>query len=1379
MTTSQEWRRNPVEELAEEFLARYRRGEYPPLTEYTERHPDLADEIRDLFPALVMMEEAGAPVQSTTGDRAEAVTADGRGLEQLGDYRILREIGRGGMGVVYEAEHTSLGRHVALKVLPFRSASNPKSLMRFRREARSAARLHHTNIVPVFDVGEHEGLHYFAMQFIQGQGLDVVMRELRRLRRCTEREPRHVGEDVAASQLAHSLAGSLVSNEWDHADGLHSAEAVADTGIDADGVRPLIDTRFGSADAPDTATFRPPSGSVSVFGDQCDFSAESDFHYYRSIARIGVQVAEALACAHNQHVLHRDIKPSNLLLDTRGAVWVTDFGLAKEGDDSLTRSGDIVGTLRYMAPERFRGQSTTRSDIYSLGLTLYEMLTSGPAFEDTDRAGLMRQILHEELPVPRSFDRNIPRDLETIVLSAVAREPQRRYATAEAMADDLRRFLSDIPIRARRVTRFERIWRWCLRNRVVSGLTVAVMLLTVALAGGFLITRWLQAERDAAIRNEQRAVDSEARALVAERERAVQSHLARAAAARRSQRIGRKAVGLDEIARAVELGPSFDARSQLRNEAIAALSLTGVQPGRSWAGNPAETTAIAFDSSYSRYARADRHGNISIRRMSDDQEVVRRSETGWFWRSLTFSRDGSVIVGSTNLEGGYVQVWNASTGQEVFPDELPECYGISLSADGRWLAVSRQAGVEVHELESGGLSCVLPVSRTASQVAFDRTGDRLAVCSGVWMQPVEIWDLKSRSVLSELPVSGAVTCLHWHPNGQDMAVALLSRSDTEVTRIEIRNVDQKTLKSVMTGPRSQYVSHLSFNASGDLLAAWDWNGLTRLWDVRGAKLVVEMRASIYGPFSDDGRTMGIWSSDDHQLQLLHLDRAAVHRLLARTQPTPVTYHQCAFSPNGRLLAGATQTGVSIWDVETGSELVQLGTQANRVAWDCDAGELITVGPGLTRWPLEADAKSGCLRIGPAQNTRQSMLGFADLSRDLRWCAVTQNGTAQVVDLTTQTSVNIPHDPQQDAIVLSPDGNWLVTAGWHAPKFSFWNARTGELVHEQAIAENEQNSLLFTPDSRCLMVGYYDEYVIREIDSWQIIRRLPRDSCPFPGSAVYSPDGRVLALELSFGTVSLIDADSWELLATLEDPHRDRPGAMCFSPDGTRLAVMSSYSQAVHVWDLRRLREQLTLLQLDWDAPAFGPMSAEGQDVWTRVQVIHDAVEPQPATFEETAVAAISRCRAEYEADPDSARSRNNLAWALITAPPNLRNVEEAVTLAETAVQKAPDADRRALYRNTLGAAYYRANRWTDAIAALEPNLKDQLDSNLPYDLYLLAMSCHQLGDDKRARDYFTWARRWSGMLTDVSEEQRQELAMFHSEAEQLLSATPVADPDSP
>ena len=389
--------RNPIDQLAEEFAERLRRGEHPALTDYVREYPELADEIRELFPALVMMEQ----FKPTSADAPDATS---RRPERIGDYRLLREIGRGGMGVVYEAEQLSLGRHVALKVLSDDSLSNPTYLRRFRREAKAAARLHNTNIVPVFGVGEDEGVHYYAMQFIHGEGLDKVLRDLRRLRAGWGTATG--GEATLDAVPSGSVAQNLLSGRFE-------LPAPGET----------------SGVSPPEAGLPPSSGTLS--------GTESEAEYCRSVARVGLQVADALAYAHKQGILHRDIKPSNLLLDLQGTVWVTDFGLAKAEDaDELTHTGDIVGTVRYMAPERFEGASLPQSDVYALGMTLYEMLTLRPAFGESNRAKLIQSILHEDPPAPRKVDPRIPRDLETVVLKAVAHDPGRRYATAEDLGEE-------------------------------------------------------------------------------------------------------------------------------------------------------------------------------------------------------------------------------------------------------------------------------------------------------------------------------------------------------------------------------------------------------------------------------------------------------------------------------------------------------------------------------------------------------------------------------------------------------------------------------------------------------------------------------------------------------------------------------------------------------------------------------------------------------------------------------------------------------------------------------------------------------------------------------------------------------------------------------
>jgi eukaryotic-like serine/threonine-protein kinase len=424
--------RDPLELLAAEYMERLRHGECPSIDEYAARQPELAEEIRELFPTIAATERLKARQAQSSDGRASLGAAR---LERLGDFRIIREIGRGGMGVVFEAEQESLGRRVAVKVLPRQVLLDEKHLKRFEREARIAANLHHTNIVEVFGVGEQDGFHYYVMQHIRGVGLDAIIARLAKL----------------ARRGASELPEQATTSTSPRADEAALAEAA---------VRHLL----GGEGAPGS------EGGLGVA-------------YWQSVARIGLQAADALAYAHGQGVLHRDIKPANLLLGSECSVWLTDFGLAKAAQsDDLSLSRDIVGTLRYMSPEQFRGKPDYRSDIYSLGLTLYELLALRPAYEETDQSRLIQRISQGPPPPPGAANPGIPRDLETIILKAVNHDASQRYQSAAAMADDLRCFLEDQPIRARRVGAVERLGRWCRHNPSLAALTGATMFLLVLVA---------------------------------------------------------------------------------------------------------------------------------------------------------------------------------------------------------------------------------------------------------------------------------------------------------------------------------------------------------------------------------------------------------------------------------------------------------------------------------------------------------------------------------------------------------------------------------------------------------------------------------------------------------------------------------------------------------------------------------------------------------------------------------------------------------------------------------------------------------------------------------------------------------------------------------
>lgn len=457
MNKSQE--RDPVDVLAEEFADRLRRGETPSVSDYAARHPTFAAQLREVLPAVAQMEQLKRLRSPTAIFNVKPIPT------HLGDFRIVKELGRGGMGVVYEAVHESLGRRVALKVLSARGLNSPKQRERFLREAQAAAKLHHTNIVPVFGFGEHDGEPYYVMQLIPGRGLNTV---------------------VASWRKTTADAGKTVA------------------GDDADRT-----TRMVNKDTP-----KPNRTTRRRESSQHTAPAGPAFGDWAFVARVGVQAAEALQAAHDQGILHRDVKPGNLLLEDDGRVWVTDFGLAKIVDrDGLTETGDVLGTLPYMPPEAFHGPIDHRGDVYSLGATLYEMLTLETPFHGETPASIIRQIDSRDVQPPRKRNPNVPHDLETIVLKALARDPNHRYSTAGELAADLRAFIEDRPIEARRSAWYERAWRWARRNptvAILSGSTAAAVLLAAVFGwAGYARTRTALDNEKAALANEKAALANE------------------------------------------------------------------------------------------------------------------------------------------------------------------------------------------------------------------------------------------------------------------------------------------------------------------------------------------------------------------------------------------------------------------------------------------------------------------------------------------------------------------------------------------------------------------------------------------------------------------------------------------------------------------------------------------------------------------------------------------------------------------------------------------------------------------------------------------------------------------------------------------------------
>jgi WD40 repeat protein/serine/threonine protein kinase/tetratricopeptide (TPR) repeat protein len=919
-----------VVELAEEFLDRYRKGERPPLKEYTDRYPEYAHEIREVFPALAMLENIAVddprpdqvPVAGPARPRLAAI-------EQLGDFRILREIGHGGIGIVYEAEQISLGRHVALKLLPPQMLRDPKQHRRFQREARAAARLHHANIVPVFGVGEHEGTPYYAMQFIPGHGLDQVLDELRRLKEGCDVPAAATACGTGSSGPGGSTAAEVARSLWTGGlpllGGATEAlpaenQASATAAALATSMRPAAPGPVGPQSHTSPA---PGSSTASLFGATGSSSIGGSSRrpsYWQRVAHLGTQVAEALAYAHGQGVLHRDVKPSNLLLDLHGSIWVTDFGLAKLDDQqNLTGSGDILGTLRYMPPEAFEGKADARGDVYSLGLTLFELLALRPAFDETDRARLIRLVTADAPPRLRKLNPDVPRDLETVIHKAIDRDPDHRYKTAAELAEDLKLFVEDRPVRARRASEAEKFLRWCRRNPIPAGL-LASLVLVFWVGFGLVAWNWRDAVSQREAKEEQRL-----KALGASRE----AHAARDAAVA-AEKTARDAA--DRADRSLYF--SLIDRARLERESA----------------NIAEAEAILDRCDPARrgwewhFLKGLNHAELFTLRGHGD---------GAWIDAVAYSPDGKWIATAGGGDpfygnpghvavGGTVIVWDAETGRpaHTLREHKHLVSQVAFSRDGHILASSSLDGtVKIHDVATGRLMQTLVVGKPSAAgqgqspygralpLALAPDGKRLATSADE--RALAVWDIATAQRLLTLPANpwGYAKAV-FSPDGRWLATADATALDG--TGREVRVWNLATGAESARPENSQSYCSLAFSPDSQTLAGTSTKGFISLWNPADGKLqrVLSGHQGVVSDirFSPDGLFLAS-ASHDRTVRIWEMRYGGLERII-RGHLDIIT--SLAFSPDGdRLVTGSQDSTARIWDLTLDREIGQFGAWQGR------------------------------------------------------------------------------------------------------------------------------------------------------------------------------------------------------------------------------------------------------------------------------------------------------------------------------------------------------------------------------------------------------------------------------------------------------------------
>jgi WD40 repeat protein/serine/threonine protein kinase/tetratricopeptide (TPR) repeat protein len=1168
-----------VLQLAEEFLERYRRGERPSLKEYVTRHPDLAGEIHEVFPAMALMENIAVTDESLAeAPRGTEAARPGVPLEQLGDFRLIREIGRGGMGIVYEAEQLSLGRHVALKVLPRKLLLDGKTRQRFEREARAAARLHHTNIVPIFGVGEHDGLPYYVMQFIQGLGLDQVLEELQRQQGGSQvAEPTAAATAPRADLSAAAIAGSLLTGEFRPLGTL-----MCDHGP----------TREDDGSATGASGSFSLSSSSVILPGQSGLSARARHKkqtYWQRIAQIGAHVAEALDYAHQQGILHRDIKPSNLLLDMQGTVWVADFGLAKAEDQpNITHTGDILGTLRYMPPEAFDGHTDRRGDVYALGLTLYELLALRPAFDEKDRHRLIRQVTTEEPPALEKRNREIPRDLATIVHKAIDRDPAQRYQTAEEIAADLQRFVDDEPIRARRISARERFGRWCRRNPTLAALTASVAVLLVVLAVGGMV------------------------AAVQFRASAEQEKRLKADAEDQREEGRRRLVRL-QIDTGMRLLDERDVLSPVAWFAEA-LRLDGDDPDRV-AGHRLRLAAALRQAPRLAqlwiHERAVLDGHFS----PDGQRVVTACEDGAarVWAVSTgrllatlrhdrplmaalFSPDGRRVLTQIGTVGpaadnGGLRVWDPATAtpltppliaapDHVFPYDLADftgdgraVYALARHAQARLLRLYLWDATTGQELEPPWM-----VTRDVRSVCFSPDGRRVFIAREV---PAELRDTTSGKLVGRLDDPGLIRRAVFSPDGARLATAAERGSGHEWTP-EARVWDAATGKPLTPRLRHEaIVTKLAFSADGRRLFTMSADRVHRVWDADAGRLLAQvpitMQAHRRSSLGADGREVA--AIDGSQVRLWNAETGRTRMLLRHRADVWAV----EFSPNQDYLLSVSSEGTArLWDLTTVAEAQawEYGGEPRCIALCPDSSRVLL--SRSDRPPQVWETATG-KPVGRPLDHR-AIVDCASFSRDGRHVATGgRDRRVRVWDAATGAVAGPPleHDRAVTFTAFSPDGRLLVTTGGvqsvmlgneGAPSdppdaVRVWEWATGKRIatcpHERGIQH-----AAFSPDGKYLATASREGTArVWDVATGRPVSP-PLKHPTFAWFVAFSADSKRLLTTCNDFSLTRCAARLWDVATGQQIaamPHDDGVLVAAFSPDG-RWIVTGSEDHTARVWD---------------------------------------------------------------------------------------------------------------------------------------------------------------------------------------------------------------------
>lgn len=1291
-----------IEELAQEYFALRRSGESISVAGFADQHPLIREELIDFIEAEQLLSDL-----KQTEHKAEKKAKAKQGRIQLPtipDYKIIRELGRGAMGVVYEAEQVSLARRVALKTTLFATSGDRTQRLRFEHEARTAGRLHHPNIVPIYDVGEADDSLYYAMQFIDGCGLDRVARASANILRTP-------GADQ--NSMEASLAGWLIAGD-------SKQDSSGTIRIKKDGSTVSNPTDASSTNTPSTNTPTTSSSTSRIFSLRSDPSTlhkRSRYHnYYRSIAKIGHHVADALAFAHNSGVIHRDIKPANLLLDSKGDVWVADFGLVKTEDHELTQTGAFVGTLRFMAPERFQGKCDARSDVYSLGVTLYELLALRPVYDSTDQLTLLNRIRDVDPPPLRSVTRSIPRDLDVIVARAMHKDPRHRYASARDLADDLQCFLDGRPIRARQVGTTEKLLLWAKKHKAlaVSLATILTLLVVGSIAGGVATVYFRNQgikQTDLANQNKELAAQKTAETEEATRQRdsaRQNAYFADMQSANQSWQDGQVAQMLTTLRRYMPTDDEQSDQEDLRGwEWYNLMALAGACRQTIFEDEPAKQLKWTAD------GRLVSSSSDTLYIRDAEGKVLHQIRIPGI-RRFAVSPNGDRVV--TIANDSILSIWEAGTGKlaQKINTEIESIADVDWDQQGNRISFASHddARLQIVNLSTGKIGSYFGriggLGHARHRVKFSPDGKYLAVCDRAYR--AHILDIENRTWVERTESSHNQTvCVAWHPDSRRFVEAA---DGNGLSLFEIVEPSESSVNTKPTHDREIAHFHVdgamtdaSFSDDGAYLMACSRSHRVDIYDIKSKNLRWSFRGHLGPTVSADwheSKPQGVSASSDGTIKFWEIPSTDLY--VRRKQMKAEIYNSSGVSRDGRwkwqrviekVASKTFKWTIEVTNTKTGEKVATM-EMPDRASNDWIYTPIFSSDERMFAtfsYPLFPNAQS------LQRNTINDSIG-----------------TVHVWDLNSSKQV----DSLQPSTTCTGHPNFALHENLFVTSAEPGVLRIFDLdknTDKRIRAHRDRMCLRLSPDGSRLATCSNGKITIWDTSTWkEIASYFGHDSKSTFDSVMWGDNGRYLVTASSDGSAIIWDTTSHTRLHTLSG-HQSRIRIVAFSDDQTRLLTSD---ENIHVWHVATGREIYAY-----------PMGLRVQDEYhaTNERMLKMANPASQFEFLDRVAANAQRQSSSKSEQPSRI---DDLARDLVDPKKPAYDPGQALELARRAIELEPSSTR---YRTTLAWAQFRTGDFSAARETLQ-QIESNTESASPEPFLLLTLCELKTGNKEAARNAY-------------------------------------------